>query len=134
MKQLLFGIGLLSLAVGIVGIFLPLLPTAPFVILAAWCFMRSNQRFHQWVIRHPVFGPLIENWNRDGSIPWGAKAFAVVSLSSSAFLVWWRIPILNVRIAIWIVMMAVALFILTRPTGGSGSRKRNRHDESEASN
>ncbi|SHO57807.1 YbaN family protein [Vibrio quintilis] len=58
----LTGAGMLSLALGALGIFLPLLPTTPFILLASACFMRSSPRFHNWLLSHAVFGPMIENW------------------------------------------------------------------------
>ncbi|CAM3687328.1 Inner membrane protein YbaN [Vibrio aerogenes CECT 7868] len=54
--------GFLSLGLGVLGIFLPLLPTTPFVLLASACFMRSSPRFHRWLLNHAVFGPVIKNW------------------------------------------------------------------------
>lgn len=54
--------GWLSLGLGIVGIFLPLLPTTPFVLLAAWCFARSSERWHRWLLSHRIFGPVIRDW------------------------------------------------------------------------
>lgn len=61
-KLLLCGLGCCALALGIAGIFLPLLPTTPLVLLASWCFARSSRRFHQWLLRHRTLGPIIQRW------------------------------------------------------------------------
>lgn len=70
--------GWLSLIVGIFGIFLPLLPTTPFVLLSAYCFSRSSPRLHQWLINQPRLGPMIQNWEQQGSISQNAKVTATV--------------------------------------------------------
>ena len=55
--------GWASLGLGLVGIFMPLLPTTPFLLLAAFCFQRSSKRLHDWLINQPTFGPIIQEWN-----------------------------------------------------------------------
>ena len=71
-------IGILSLGLGALGILLPLLPTTPLVLLAAFSFARSSDRLHQWLLEHDVFGALIENWRRYGAISRRAKIVSVV--------------------------------------------------------
>ncbi len=107
--------GLLSLALGFIGIFVPLLPTTALMLLAAFCFARGSQRLHDWLVRHPRFGPPIEAWRRHGAISRGAKQLAVftmllVLLLSLALAVPWTV--LGIQAA---VLVAVAIFILTRP-------------------
>ncbi len=58
----LIALGWLSIALGVIGIFLPLLPTTPFILLAAWCFARSSERFHQWLMNHQRLGPIVKAW------------------------------------------------------------------------
>lgn len=69
-------VGLVSLALGILGIALPLLPTTPFLLLSAFCFARSSERLHRWLIDHHIFGPIIENWRTHRAIPRAAKIAA----------------------------------------------------------
>lgn len=76
-------LGTLSLAIGIAGIVLPVLPTTPFVLLAAACFARGSLTFHDWLLAHPLFGPLIVEWNEYGSIPWRTKIVALVLMSTT---------------------------------------------------
>jgi len=66
MVWLIFGFTALILA--IIGIILPLLPTVPFLLLAAFCFARSSEKIHKWLLNHPKYGPPIHNWQNSGSI------------------------------------------------------------------
>lgn len=80
MKALLFSVGCLSLALGVVGIFLPLLPTTPFLLLAAVCFSKASPRLHQWLIQHPKLGPSIVAWQTRRVISLKAKLLATLLL------------------------------------------------------
>lgn len=72
-----------NVAAGAVGVFLPLFPTTPFLLVAAWAFARSSDRAHSWLHSHPRFGPLLEAWRRHRAIPRRAKILAVASLGAS---------------------------------------------------
>ena len=72
-------VGLVSLSLGFVGVFLPLLPTTPFLLLAAYGFARSSDRLHRWLLAHPVFGPMIENWQQHRAIARSSKIAATVA-------------------------------------------------------
>ncbi len=109
------GAGLLALALGIIGIVLPLLPTTPFLLLAAMCFARSSQRLHDWLINHPQFGPLILAWRREGAIPRRARIWAYGSM----VFVFGLSVILGLPLTLLVVqglaLAATATFIATRP-------------------
>lgn len=64
-KSLLSLVGILAVGLGVLGIFLPMLPTTPFLLLAAWCFARSSTRFHNWLLNHPYLGKFIKDWNNN---------------------------------------------------------------------
>lgn len=76
-------LGSLALALGVIGIFLPLLPTTPFVLLAAACYARGSRRFHQWLLVNRTFGPIIAEWERHRSIPYRTKITAIVLMSTT---------------------------------------------------
>jgi len=76
--QVAFGaLGILFLVIGIIGIFVPVLPTTPFLLVATACFARSSRRFYNWLMNHHTFGPLIVEWRTYRSIPWRIKMFAI---------------------------------------------------------
>lgn len=73
-------LGTLFLVLGIVGAFLPILPTTPFLLLATACYARSSRRFYNWLMNHPAFGDLIIEWRTYRSIPWRIKLVAVATM------------------------------------------------------
>ncbi|MEZ5893821.1 MAG: YbaN family protein [Parvularculaceae bacterium] len=74
--------GVVSLALGIIGIPLPLLPTTPFLLLAAFCFARSSPRMHDWLLSHPRFGPPIIRWRERGAISPKSKMMAAIAMAA----------------------------------------------------
>lgn len=90
LKWLLISIGLLCTGLGIIGIFVPLLPTTPFLLLAAACFARSSERFHTWLIEHNHLGPMISGYLDGSGIPLRAKRITItlvwLTLGSSTLL------------------------------------------------
>ena len=106
---------------GIVGAFLPLLPTTPFLLLAMACFARSSPAVHDWLINHRTLGPYIADWERDRLIPLSAKVTSLVMMSAS--LAWLVFASNAPVIALWMtgaVLICVAAYILTRPTSRIG--------------
>lgn len=73
-------LGVTFTALGVVGIFLPVLPTTPFLLLAAACFARASERIYTWLLRHRVLGPVILEWRQHRSIPYRAKRMAVLMI------------------------------------------------------
>jgi len=108
--------GLLSLALGIVGIFLPLLPTTPFLLLAAYCFGRGSERLLRWLLEHPRLGPPIRDWREHRAISRKAKALAGVAMVLVvAVSVIMDVP-RGILIAQIIVLALASTFIYTRPS------------------
>lgn len=108
-------IGIFSLALGGAGVLLPLLPTTPFVLVAAVAFAKSSDRLHQWLLEHNVFGPLIENWRRSGAISRSTKVASIVSMAAILVVsVLLALPT-HVIVIQAVVLGACAVFILTRP-------------------
>jgi uncharacterized membrane protein YbaN (DUF454 family) len=80
-RALFFVAGITALGCGIAGIFLPVLPTTPLVLLAAACFARSYRPFHEWLLANRLFGPMIHEWHEHRSIPYRTKITAIVMMS-----------------------------------------------------
>jgi len=76
-RALFFLAGVVALGFAVAGIFLPVLPTTPLVLLAAACFARSYRPFHEWLIAHRLFGPILREWHEHRSIPYRTKLFAI---------------------------------------------------------
>ncbi|MEO9339820.1 YbaN family protein [Mesorhizobium sp. SB112] len=109
-------LGFVMLALGIIGAVLPIMPTTIFLILAAWCFGRSSPRLEAWMLNHPRFGPVIENWRLRGAIPRRAKLMACTGISFGYVLFWFGAqPGLMLAIIVAGLMAACAIYIITRP-------------------
>lgn len=116
MRPFWFVLGLLACALGMVGIVLPLLPTVPFMLLAAFCFGKSSPALHAWLVGHPIYGPHIRDWRQKGAIHPYAKRIATISLAVSfgtSLVVGVRPMILLIQAA---VLTAVLAFIWSRPS------------------
>ena len=114
-KYIYLAIGTLSLILGIIGAFLPLLPTTVFLLISAYCYERGSERFHNWLIAHRWFGPPILDWRRHQVIRPQAKWLATAMMALSAFFV-----LGSVRIPVWgklsfaILLLGVLSFIWSR--------------------
>ena len=109
-------LGMLFLALGFIGALLPIMPTVPFMILAAFCFGRSSPRLHAYMLDHPVYGPHIRDWNENGAIRRGAKWLATASMAGSialAALLGLPPQLIGIQAA---VIAAALVFIWTRPS------------------
>ncbi|HEX2134832.1 MAG TPA: YbaN family protein [Microvirga sp.] len=114
-RPLFFGLGWLFLAVGVAGVFLPLVPGTLFLILAAACFTRSSPRFESWVLDHPRFGPPVRRWRERGAIPRHVKGYACLSLAASWALIVAAGAPAEAALGALALFAAVAAFIATRP-------------------
>lgn len=112
-------LGLVSTTCGIAGIVLPLVPTTPFLLLAAYAFTRSSPRLHNWLVTHPRLGPPIADWNAHGVVRRGAKLSAVAVMVAT-FLISVMIGLSGTILLIQaVVLCGAATFVLTRPDGPS---------------
>lgn len=109
-------LGWLMVVLGIIGAFLPLMPTTIFLIMASWFFTRSSPRFEAWLLGHPRFGPPLRAWNETGAVSGAAKVAACVGMSVGfgLFLVSAH-PTFWLAAAVAAVLLASALYVVTRP-------------------
>ena len=115
MRYAWISLGFVCVALGAAGAVLPLLPTTPFLLLAAWAFARSSDRFHDWLVEHRTFGPPIAAWRTRRAISRRSKMVAMASLAAGigiSLAAGVSATVLALQLA---AMVAVAGFILTRP-------------------
>jgi uncharacterized membrane protein YbaN (DUF454 family) len=116
-RAIYLGLGIFMLAIGIVGVWLPLIPTTGPVLLAAWCFARSSERFDQWMLNHRVFGPIVRDWRSGAGFTVRAKVIAVIALAVTfGVSIWFVRSNLAVVIGLVVLALALAVFIVSRPT------------------
>ncbi len=123
----IFG-GLIALAVGVIGIILPLLPTTPFLLLAAYCFTRGSERLNNWLITHTILGPPIINWRRYGAISAKAKRWALIVIAATPPLTWLIGAPLWALVLQIAILITVSIFILTRPRPPQSNGRGNEAD------
>ncbi|NRP22367.1 Inner membrane protein YbaN [Ensifer adhaerens] len=116
LRLLCIGLGWLMVGFAIAGIFLPILPTTPFLLLAAGLFARASPRLERWLLEHPTFGPSLRLWREKGAIPARAKTIALaLMLVSFVFFCLASKPSLLLAAIVGGAMLLPALFIITRP-------------------
>lgn len=110
-------LGLLLTALGVVGAFLPLLPTTIFLILAAACFAKSSPRLEAWILNHKQFGPLVRDWRAHGAIPRRAKILACLGMAAG-FVIFFVSAHPNLWLALLVAaaLAACAAFVVSRPS------------------
>lgn len=108
--------GFLLVGLAALGIFLPLLPTTPLLLLAAGCFANSSEKWHRWLVEHNVFGPIIHNWHEHRCIPRRAKIIAIASiLLFGTYAVGFAIENIYIRIIGGVFLLTGLVFVLRIP-------------------
>ena len=114
-RILLICLGWLAIVLGTLGIVLPLLPTTPFVLLAAWCFARSSPRFHHWLLWRSPFGRYIRHWQQHRAMPPGAKGRAILLIVITFSVSIYVVNMLWVRMMLGVMLCALLLFMWRIP-------------------
>ena len=116
MKALVFALGWISVVLGVIGIFLPVLPTTPFLLLAAACFVRTSPRFYHWLISHPRLGKYVIYYLDGKGIPLKAKIYTLAimwtTLLTTAFIL---VPRTTVQVILPMIGIGTSIYILQLP-------------------
>lgn len=115
MRPVLFIFGWISFALGIIGAFLPIIPTTPFLILSAYLFSKSSPRFHTWLLNLPLAGQGIRDWQNDRVIRPRAKILCATMIILSLALLYTnvRIPLAG-KVAVTLILVPVGIYVVTR--------------------
>lgn len=116
LRSALFALGWLSVALGILGVFLPLLPTTPFMLLAAGCFARSSERFYRWITSHPRFGPMIADYLAGKGLPLRVKLLAISLLWLSILVGVLWVEFVWAKLAMLLTAVGVSLYLWRLPS------------------
>jgi uncharacterized membrane protein YbaN (DUF454 family) len=116
MRFVLLCLGWLFVGLGVIGAFLPIMPTTPFLLLAVGCFARSSPKLESWLMNHKTFGPPLRNWREKGAISRRAKIMAI-SLMAISYAGFWfgSHPAAWLAALVAAFMIGPAIFMLTRP-------------------
>jgi uncharacterized membrane protein YbaN (DUF454 family) len=116
-KGMLVASGTGCVALGVIGVALPLLPTTPFLLLAAACYAHSSERFYIWLLTNRLFGQYIRDWRESRGIPLSTKIWVIaLMLATMAATAIWFVPLMPVRLLLLAIGASVSVYIWRQPT------------------
>lgn len=124
-RWLLIALGWLAVVLATLGVVLPLLPTTPFLLLAAWCFARSSPRFHHWLLHRSWFGGYIRTWQQHRALPPGVKWKAILVTILTFAVSLWLVKIWWVRNLLLVILTLLLIFMLRMPVIDLSQQKRH---------
>ncbi len=117
MRALWLILGCVMLALGVIGAFLPVMPTTIFLILAVGCFSRSSPRLERWLLDSPTYGPSLRAWREQGAVSRKGKLYASLGMAVGYGLFWWGAhPSFWLAAGVGLFFLASAAYVLTRPS------------------
>ncbi|EKP4475397.1 DUF454 family protein [Cronobacter dublinensis] len=114
-RTILLILGWLAVVLATLGVVLPLLPTTPFLLLAAWCFARSSPRFHHWLLYRSWFGGYLRHWQQYRAMPPGAKPRAILVILATFAISLWMVKIFWVRVMLLVILSGLLIFMWRIP-------------------
>ena len=103
------------LALALIGIIIPGLPTVPFLLLAAWFSAKGSDRLHRWLYTHPHLGKLLIDWEQQGAISRSSKVIAFILLIISWLIMYYRINNAWILIGMAVLFISIMVFLISRP-------------------
>ncbi len=110
-RSILLLVGCISLLLGMIGIFVPLLPTVPFILLSSFCFARSSQRLHDWLRAHPWFADGLRDWDNQRALRKGLKRKAYIVTTLSFCISIFLVPVLWVKLMLVCMLIGLLLYL-----------------------
>ena len=125
-RRLLIVAGTIATAIGIIGIFVPILPTTPFLLLAAACYLRSSQKFYHWLLNNRLFGAYVRNYLQGKGMPRKIKVFTILLLwTTITCSIVFAVQSLIIRVVLLVIAVGVSVHIvLIKTTPKNESQKR----------
>jgi uncharacterized membrane protein YbaN (DUF454 family) len=114
-RYLALALALFFLALALVGVVLPGVPTVPFLLLSAWFAARGSTRLHRWLHEHPRFGKMLTDWETQKAVSRRSKVVAVLMMAVSWGVMYWRVDNARALLAAALVFVAVSAYLLSRP-------------------
>ena len=117
MKRLfLLSLGWLCVGLAFLGIFVPGIPTTPFLIVALWAFAQSSKKFHAWLLNHKRFGPLLHNWESHKVVPKKAKILMVILQTFAVVMIQYSLNNIYITIGLAVLLICVAWYVISLPS------------------
>lgn len=113
-RKMVFVIGGISTLCGIIGVFLPLIPTTPFILLAAWCFYKSSPKAYLWLRDNQYLGPPLKDWEDRRAISRKTKISAILMITISVVIIWNKVELEWLKYCLTLLLISVSIFIITR--------------------
>ena len=115
-KIILLFLGWLCVGLAFVGIFVPGIPTTPFLIVALWAFAQSSKKFHNWLLNHKRFGPMLQNWESHKVVPQKAKILMIILQIFAVIMVQYSINNYLITAILAVLLFFVARYVLSLPS------------------
>ena len=122
-KKLYIAFGFLAVALAIIGVFIPGLPTVPFLLVALFCFERSSKKYHDMIMNNKYFGPVLQDYYSGKGLTSSVKIKAILFLSCGMIFSIYKIQNLHARIALTIIWLGVAIHIILLKTKKTKNKK-----------
>ena len=115
-RVFLLSLGWVCVGLAFLGIFVPGIPTTPFLIVALWAFAKSSKKFHSWLLSHKRFGPILKNWESHKVVPKNAKILMVILQIFAVIIIHYSLSNLFITIGLAITLIVVAWYVLSLPS------------------
>lgn len=115
-------VGTVALALGVVGIVVPVLPTTPFLLVTAACYARSSTRLYRWLLGQPSLGPIITEWRASRSLPPGVKPRALVMVALTFAVSIMLVDVVLLQVLLALIGLTLALFLYRLPTSAGAAQ------------